>query len=33
MAMEKSVEWSRVYANGGDVVVCMDKEIKEFFEI
>jgi CDP-glucose 4,6-dehydratase len=32
MAMEKSVEWSRVYAGGGDVVDCMDKEIKEFFE-
>jgi hypothetical protein len=25
------VEWSRVYASGGDVVACMDKEIKEFF--
>lgn len=30
-AIEKSVEWSKVYAAGGDVVACMDKEIKEFF--
>jgi hypothetical protein len=29
--MEKSVEWAKVYAGGGDVVACMDKEIKEFF--
>jgi CDP-glucose 4,6-dehydratase len=32
MAMEKSVEWAKVYASNGDVVVCMDKEIKEFFQ-
>lgn len=30
-AIEKSVEWSKVYAAGGDVVACMDKEIQEFF--
>lgn len=30
-AIEKSVEWSKVYAAGGDVVACMDKEIDEFF--
>ena len=30
-AIEKSVEWSKVYAEGGDVVACMDKEIEEFF--
>ena len=30
-AIEKSVEWSKVYAAGGDVVACMDKEIEEFF--
>ena len=27
-AIEKSVEWSKVYAAGGDVVACMDKEIE-----
>ena len=31
MAIEKSVEWSKVYASGGDVVACLDKEIEEFF--
>ena len=31
MAIEKSVEWSKVYASGGDVVACLDKEIDEFF--
>ena len=30
-AIEKSVEWSKVYATGGDVVACLDKEIEEFF--
>ena len=30
-AIEKSVEWSKVYAEGGDVVACLDKEIDEFF--
>ena len=30
-AIEQSVEWSKVYAAGGDVVACMDKEIEEFF--
>ena len=32
-AVEKVVEWTKVYANGGDVRECMDKEIKEFFDI
>lgn len=32
-AIEKSVEWAKVYAAGGDVVACLDKEIKEFFEL
>lgn len=31
-AIEKSVEWAKVYAAGGDVAACLDKEIKEFFE-
>lgn len=30
MAMEKTVEWSKVYVSGGDVVACMDKQIKEY---
>lgn len=30
-AIEKTVEWSKVYAQGGDVVACMDNQIKEFF--
>lgn len=32
MAIEKSVQWSKVYAAGGDVLSCMDKQINEFFE-
>ncbi len=31
-AIEKTVEWSKVYLAGGDVCACMDKQIKEFFE-
>ncbi len=31
-AIEKAVEWTKVYAAGGDVAACMDQEIKEFFE-
>ena len=31
-AIEKTVEWSKIYHAEGDVSVCMDKQIKEFFE-
>ena len=31
-AIEKTVEWSKVYLAGGNVCACMDKQIKEFFE-
>lgn len=30
MAMEKTVEWSKVYVSGGDVVACMDNQIEEY---
>ncbi len=30
MAMEKTVEWSKVYEADGDVAACMDKQIQEF---
>ena len=30
-AIEKTVEWSKVYFTGGDIPACMDKQIKEFF--
>lgn len=30
-AIEKVVEWSKVYKDGNDVVVCMEQQIKEFF--
>lgn len=30
MAMEKTVEWSKVYVNGGDVIACMDRQIEEY---
>lgn len=30
--MEKIVEWSNVYINNGDVVMCMEKQITEFCE-
>ncbi len=29
-AVQKTVEWSRVYAAGGDVRACMDRQIREF---
>lgn len=29
-AMEKIVEWSKVYLDGGDIVKCMEKQIEEF---
>ena len=31
-AVEKTVEWSKVYSNGGNIVECMEKQIKVFFE-
>ena len=31
-AVEKTVEWSKVYATGGDVVACMDRQIEEIFK-
>lgn len=32
-AIEKTVEWSKVWASGGDVALCMNEQIKEFFNI
>ena len=32
-AMEKIVEWSKIWLAGGDVRECMDKQIKEFLQI
>lgn len=31
-AMEKIVEWTYVYQTGGNVIECMNKQIKEFFQ-
>jgi len=31
-AIEKTVEWSKIYLANGDVSVCMDTQIKEFFK-
>lgn len=31
-AMEKTVEWSKVYAEQGDVLACMDRQIKEYWQ-
>lgn len=31
-AMEKIVEWSKVYMDGGDVAGCMDAQIREFMK-
>lgn len=31
-AIEKTVEWSKVYFAKGDIPACMDAQIKEFFE-
>ena len=31
-AVEKTVEWSKVYFAQGDIKECMDRQIKEFFE-
>lgn len=32
MAIEKTVEWSKVFLSGGDVIACMDAQIQEFLE-
>lgn len=31
-AIEKTVEWSKVYASGGDLAACMDKQIDDFLK-
>ena len=31
VAIEKTVEWAKVWASGGDVSKCMDRQIAEFF--
>ena len=31
-AVEKTVEWSKVYFKSGNISECMDKQIKEFFD-
>lgn len=31
-AVEKTVEWSKAYRDGGDVTACMEQQIAEFFE-
>lgn len=31
-AIEKTVEWSKVYSSDGDIVACMEQQITEFFE-
>ena len=30
-AIEKTVEWTKVYENDGNIISCTDKQIKEFF--
>lgn len=32
MAVEKTVEWYKVYLKQGDITACMDEQIREFFE-
>ena len=32
IAIKKTVEWSKIWAAGGNVADCMDKQIKDFFE-
>lgn len=32
VAIEKSVNWAKIYAQGGDVGACMDTQIADFFE-
>ncbi|MGI6005904.1 MAG: CDP-glucose 4,6-dehydratase [Ruminococcus sp.] len=31
-AIEKTVEWFKVYASGGDTAACMERQIREFME-
>lgn len=31
-AVDKTVEWFKIYLDGGDIRACMDTQIKEFFE-
>ena len=31
-AIEKTVEWSKVYVNAGDIPACMDKQIEDFLK-
>lgn len=31
-AVEKTVEWTKVYISGADVVACMNEQIQEFFD-
>lgn len=33
MAVEKAVEWSKCWLQGGDIRACMDKQISEFLEV
>lgn len=30
MAVEKTIEWTRVYEKQGDIRACMERQIKEF---
>ena len=32
-AIEKTVEWAKIWAAGGDVPACMDKQIDDFFNL
>ena len=32
-AIEKTVEWAKVYCENGDVNLCMNAQIKEFFQL
>ena len=32
-AMKKIVEWTKIYANDGDICECMNEQIKDFFDI
>ena len=31
MAIEKTVEWAKVFVNEGNVTECVDRQIREFF--
>lgn len=31
-AIEKTVEWAKVYVSGDNILTCMDKQIEDFFE-